>query len=783
MLGRFCFPKACKEAPHGKISQIPMRQVRINPELPEVNLAIARIEGDTLFPKICDAARRVAEMGLFFIRNLAGRIALSVNLVDLWNIRFITVINANTKNPDLLTSPGRYTNHIDSIWISPDQNNPGEAGTDERSFHMKWIRIIRNLSSLPFRTQTVTDEDGKTKLFPVKRVGRAFSVMGIDHPEKDDFDAGIDRLLDIIDQDTSFAPDKFENRQYHPHPTIHKMSGGDHPFQTYFDGSIIGMVVLSPDMCFIESNESFSQMTGYRKKELLTLKWDDLTHPDDVEKSRCEYSRLLKGEMDFSVNDKRIVRKDGLTIFVHIAMSAVKKASGELDCLVVNIEDVTERKKTLESIWHQANFDMLTGLPNRFMFIDRLKEEIKKSHRGGSFLALFFIDLDRFKEINDTLGHRLGDQLLIEAASRISHCIRNSDTASRFGGDEFTVILSQITDAQHIEEVAQKILEALSDPFTLEGVKEAVFISASIGITIYPTDGLDANKLLQNADQSMYAAKQAGRNRFAYFTSALQEKAQTRLLLLNELRAALALSEFSLYFQPILDFKSGKIVKAEALLRWHHPQRGLLCPPSFIAIAEESGLIREIGYFVFREAGKWAKRWSSIGPDGFQVSINLSPVQFESNGQFLEKCLNHFEAQGLSGKSLSIEISEKLLLNVDKNVAQRLLGFSRKGISVWIDDFGIGCSSLSYLLKFQVDYLKMDQSFIRDLGIDEKSLMIAETIILMAHKLGLQVVAEGVETLDQRNLLTSMDCDFGQGFLFSKPLPPPEFEDFLHQYL
>ena len=524
-------------------------------------------------------------------------------------------------------------------------------------------------------------------------------------------------------------------------------------------------------------------MTGYKKKELLGLKWDELTHPEDNEKSRCEYSRILKGEMDFSVNDKRIVKKDGLTIFVHIALRAVKKPSGELEYLVVKIEDVTERKKSQESIWHQANFDMLTGLPNRFMFIDRLKEEIKRSHRGGSFLALFFIDLDRFKEINDTLGHRLGDQLLIEAASRISHCIRKSDTASRFGGDEFTVILSQITDAQHIEEVAQKILEALSDPFTLEGVKEAVFISASIGITIFPTDGLDANKLLQNADQSMYAAKQAGRNCFAYFTSALQEKAQTRLLLLNELRAALALSEFSLYFQPILDFKTGKIVKAEALLRWHHPKRGLLCPPSFIAIAEESGLIREIGYFVFREAEKWAKRWSIIGPDGFQVSINLSPVQFESNGQFLEKWLNQFEAQGLSGKSLSIEISEKLLLNVDKNVAQRLLGFSRKGISVWIDDFGIGCSSLAYLLKFQVDYLKMDQSFIRDLGIDEKSLMIAEAIILMAHKLGLQVVAEGVETLDQRNLLTSMDCDFGQGFLFSKPLPPPEFEDFLHQYL
>lgn len=559
----------------------------------------------------------------------------------------------------------------------------------------------------------------------------------------------------------------------------------ENQFQTYFDNTLVGMAVLSPAAQFLEINNSFCQMTGYRKKALLDMKWDDLIHPEDHDQKHWrEFSRSLKEGINCMVKDKRLVRKNGEAIFVRIVMKAVKAVSGETDCSLVNIEDVTEKKKSQEAVWRQANFDMLTGLPNRFMFFDRLKEEIQKSQREGASLALFFIDLDRFKEVNDTLGHQMGDTLLIEAASRISHCIRKSDTASRFGGDEFTLILSRILNRHHIEEVARKILDALSAPFTLgEGKQRStIFISGSIGITVYPADGFDAKTLLENADQAMYVAKNGGRNRFAYFTPALQKEALARLDFLNELKDALVLSEFSLYFQPILDLKTGKIVKAEALLRWLHPRLGVLCPSEFITITEESGLICEIGSFVFREAGRWAKRWAEIAPENFQVSVNMSSVQFENNRQLVEeslKCLDNLE---LPGENLSIEITENLLLSIKESVTQKLLGFARKGISLSIDNFGTGCFTLSYLLKFHIDYLKIDESFIRNLENDGEKLAMIEATIMMAHTLGLKVIAKGVETSGQKDILSSIHCDYGQGFLFSKPLSPPEFELFLHQF-
>lgn len=787
MLDKVCFPRNCKKTPIHRVKQSSfIHQNQIDHAFSRVFHPIIQMEGEgKLVSMISNVAISLREIRVGFIRYLADRLGRPVNFPGFWNIPFINLIKNKIKNIYNSEGSGRYADHFAGIWLCSDQNIPEMAESGKTSLREQRTGSIKNLLqealAMHSPTKTIFDNVGESRFFPINRAEDHCAVIGIFHPEKEAFDSEIDQLLDEIPLNFPLAMGILERKQDQQHP-IREKHGGDHQFQTYFDSALMGMVILSPDRRFIEINDSFSQMTGYKKKELFALQWDDLTHPEDVEKSQSEYFSLLKGEIDFSVNDKRIVRKDGEIIFVHIATRAVRKPSGDADCLVVNIEDVTERKKSQESIWHQANFDMLTGLPNRFMFFDRLKEEIKKSHRGGSFLALFFIDLDRFKEINDTLGHRLGDQLLIEAASRIAHCIRTSDTASRFGGDEFAVILSQITDAQHIEEVAQKVLDSLSSPFTLEGVKEAVFISGSIGITIYPTDGLEAKTLLQNADQSMYMAKECGGNRFAYFTSALQEKAQARLLLLKELRGALALSEFSLYFQPIFNLKTGKIAKAEALLRWRHPQRGLLCPQSFITVAEETGLIREIGCFVFQEAGKWAKRWSAIRPDGFQVSINLSPAQFESNGQILENWLSHLEAQGISERSLSIEITEKLLGNVNSHVSQKLLGFSQKGISVWVDNFGSGCSSLSYLLKFQIDCLKIDQSFIRNIERDKECFMIAEASIMMAHKLGLHVVAEGVETLGQLTILMAMHCDFAQGFLFSKPLPPPEFENFLHQF-
>ncbi|MFA5372378.1 MAG: EAL domain-containing protein [Sideroxydans sp.] len=442
------------------------------------------------------------------------------------------------------------------------------------------------------------------------------------------------------------------------------------------------------------------------------------------------------------------------------------------------IRDITEQKASEELIWNQANFDSLTGLPNRRMFHDRLTQDIRKAHRAGLKIALLFIDLDKFKEVNDTLGHSLGDILLQEAARRISGCVREADTVARLGGDEFTVILTGLEDIGSIDRVAENILQNLAKPFQLEN--EIAYVSASIGITLYPDDAVGIEDMLKNADQAMYVAKNKGRNRFDYFTSSMQQAAQMRLQLTNELRSGLEASQFLLYYQPIVDVSSGRIIKAEALVRWQHPKRGLVSPALFIPLAEETGLIIEIGEWVFREAARQVKRWQALYNDKFQVSVNVSPVQFGCTaGCIGSEWLSYLQELDVPGQGMVIEITESLLLDADPEIARKLAEFRDAGLQTAIDDFGTGYSSLSYLKKFDIDYLKIDQSFVRDLATDHNDRALSEAIIVMAHKLGLKVIAEGVETEEQCNLLSVAGCDYGQGYLFSRPMPAEELEALL----
>jgi diguanylate cyclase (GGDEF)-like protein/PAS domain S-box-containing protein len=443
------------------------------------------------------------------------------------------------------------------------------------------------------------------------------------------------------------------------------------------------------------------------------------------------------------------------------------------------IRDITIKKESEKLIWRQANYDNVTGLPNRHMFHDRLDQEIKKAHRASHQMGLLFIDLDLFKEVNDTLGHDVGDMLLLETARRISSCIRESDTVARLGGDEFTVILSEIDDTKIIERVAQAILKIQAEPFQLR--EEIVYVSGSIGITIYPNDATDVDDLLKNADQAMYVAKGLGRNQSSYFTVSLQEAAQKRRRLTSDLRSALDTNQFMLHFQPIVDMATGHIRKAEALIRWKHPEHGFIHPIDFIPVAEETGLINEIGEWVFKEATRWAIRWRDQVAADFQVSLNVSPLQFLSDKLSSDIWKNYLQSVNLTGEHIVIEITEGLLLKAATNVMDKLLAFRDMGIQVAIDDFGTGYSSLSYLKKFDIDYLKIDRSFVENIETDPDNMALSEAIIVMAHKLGLKVVAEGIETEGQRKLLSSFGCDFAQGYLFSKPIPPDEFEKLLMQ--
>lgn len=443
----------------------------------------------------------------------------------------------------------------------------------------------------------------------------------------------------------------------------------------------------------------------------------------------------------------------------------------------------THRAKT--DTEHQAGHDALTLLPNRRLLMSRLNEGVLEALRSGNPLALLLIDLDGFKEVNDAFGHPAGDRLLVDAAARIRSCLRAADTVARFGGDEFVVILPDCGhDDVYIESTARDILGRLTEPFILTEpvllTQESADVSASIGIVRFPGDGDDANTLLKRADQAMYAAKQAGRKRFHFFTAALEEAAQKRRALIKDLRQAIPQNQLHVHYQPIVDLKTGAVRKAEALIRWQHPVRGFISPIEFIPLAESSGMIMEIGDWMFRHAARQAQLWRNEFDSKFQISVNKSPLQFKNPmTRQGEPWISHLATLGLHGDGICVEITEGLLLHAEDEVNETLLNFSRAGIQMAIDDFGTGYSSLAYLKKFDINYLKIDKVFVADLVKNYDNLILCETIISMAHNLGLQVVAEGVETTEQRGILYQLGCDYGQGYLFSKPVPPDEFKELL----
>lgn len=481
-----------------------------------------------------------------------------------------------------------------------------------------------------------------------------------------------------------------------------------------------------------------------------------------------------KGSLEFAITGLKGTRR---WMETH-AVPFVDKTNGQVVQLAVT-RDITQKKESEYLIWQQANFDALTGLPNRHMFHDRLQQAMKKAHRSGLPMALMFLDLDRFKEINDTLGHDMGDILLKEAAQRLNNCVRETDVVSRLGGDEFTVIISDLSDSSNVDHIAQNILRKLAEPFDLKN--EYAYVSASIGITLYPEDAATIEDLLKNADQAMYLAKNTSGNRFCYFTKSMQEAAQNRMRMTNDLRAALLdKTQFRVYYQPIVELATGNIHKAEALIRWQHPALGLVSPAEFIPIAEDTGMIVEIGNWVFNQAAQQVARWRANYAADFQISINKSPVQIYSAVKNHDSWCGRLKELDLPGQSIVVEITEGLLLEGNDTVNQHLLEFRDAGIQVALDDFGTGYSSLSYIKKFHIDYLKIDQSFIRTLRAGSDDMALCEAIVVMAHKLDMKVVAEGVETVEQRDLLLSMGCDYAQGFLFSKPVPADEFEKILN---
>lgn len=543
-----------------------------------------------------------------------------------------------------------------------------------------------------------------------------------------------------------------------------------------YQNSSEAMAVTDAHGAILTINPAFTQMTGYSLNEVINKNLVALSGEDQDYRHHQTIWHAINttGHWKGEVWDRR---KNGETFAEQLTINTIYDDHHTPYRRVALFSDITQKKQSEKLIWTQANIDPLTGLPNRRMFHDRLDQEIKKAHRSGLPVALIFLDLDRFKEVNDTLGHDMGDILLQDAAQRLQHCVRESDTVARLGGDEFTIILGELENTESVSRIIDDILKSLAEPFNLK--TKVAYLSASIGITLYPQDGTQSDILIKNADQAMYAAKHQGRNRYCYFTPSMQEAALARMEIASALRRALAADEFQLYYQPIVELSSGAIHKAEALLRWQHASRGMINPAEFIPIAEDIGMISDMGSWVFRLAAKQVSQWREQYYPHFQISINKSPVQFFAGNSHHAHWLEYLHQLKLPGSSIVVEITEGLLLDASNTVKDQLLAFRDAGIQVSLDDFGTGYSSLAYLKKFDIDYLKIDRSFVSNLNTNSSDLVLCEAIIVMAHKLGIKVIAEGIETELQRQLLLNAGCDYGQGFLFSRPVTATAFEALL----
>ncbi|WP_041766071.1 EAL domain-containing protein [Psychromonas ingrahamii] len=548
-----------------------------------------------------------------------------------------------------------------------------------------------------------------------------------------------------------------------------------------YQNSREAMTVTDSNGNIITTNPAFTEMTGYSADEI-TGKSHTFIVSKQQDKRVYQRMELALNSTGHWRGEVSCRHKNGENYMALLGINSIYNEDRSVHRRVAQFSDITERKKSEKIIWKQANFDNLTGLSNRQMFHDQLLHEKNKAQRRGLNVGLLFLDLDRFKAVNDTLGHNMGDQLLIDVAQRLRNCVRKRDLVSRFGGDEFTVIIGGLKNTQSVERVAQKILCELAEPFLLG--EQNVYITPSIGITFYPKDGEATEMLLKNADQAMYSAKEKGRNCYHYFTNSMQEQVERGGQLANDLRYALKKNQLELYYQPIVALGTGQIRKAEALIRWHHPELGMVSPAEFIPIAEETGTIVEIGDWVFRQAADQVAHWRREYQNDFQVSINKSPVQFREGGSDITSWLEHLLALGLPGQAVVIEITEGLLLDGSSRIViDKLLAFRDSGIEVSLDDFGTGYSSMSYLRKFHIDNLKIDQSFVRNLKVDSDDMILCEAIIIMAHKLGMQVIAEGIENEEQRRLLSAAGCDYGQGYLFAKPLPEKDFSCLLLRHI
>jgi diguanylate cyclase (GGDEF)-like protein/PAS domain S-box-containing protein len=531
----------------------------------------------------------------------------------------------------------------------------------------------------------------------------------------------------------------------------------------------------NPETPILYVNPAFERITGYGAGEVLGRSPRFLSGADHDQKGLIDVRESMRLGLEVETV-VRNYRKDGSLFWNELSVAPVRDAVGRLTHFVGIVDDVTEHKRYEEQLEHQANFDPLTDLANRNLLADRLQQSLVYADRSQRLVAVLLLDLDRFKIVNESLGHGQGDLLLQRVAERLTECVRAADTVARLGGDEFVIALAEVAEVGDVGLVVKNFQNALARPFTIAG--RELYVTASIGISLYPTDGQDGESLLRHADIAMYRAKEEGRNTFRFFSPEMNLRIMETLDLEADLRRALERDEFVLHYQPKVDLASGRITSCEALVRWQHPEKGMIPPGAFIPLAEETGLIVPLGDWVLHTACAQNRQWQQEGLPPISVATNLSARQFRET-DLVETVQRTLRETGLEPQYLSLEVTESLIMKDPAGAATTMRRFKELGIELSLDDFGTGYSSLNYLRSFPVDCLKIDRSFITDVTTDPSAAAVATSIVAIAHSLGLHAVAEGVETQEQLDFLRHCGCDSLQGYYFSRPVPPEAFASLL----
>lgn len=542
-----------------------------------------------------------------------------------------------------------------------------------------------------------------------------------------------------------------------------------------FDNTTEGILITDDKMQIIAVNEAYTKITGYNEQEAIG-KLSGFAKTGTYTSSFYQRMWDSISELGYWRGEYMDRRKNGVSYPKWVNISAVQNDQGTATNYVVIFSDISKIKESEDRLEHLSHHDPLTGLPNRLLLNERLERALIKAQHFNKVVAVVFLDLDRFKNVNDNLGHPIGDELLRLVTARLIKCVRNQDTVARIGGDEFVIVLENLRKVEDAAFSAKKILTVLADPFQLDG--HEVYVTTSIGISVAPENGVNASLLIKYADTAMYKAKELGRNTYKYYSQDLSATALERFELESQMRLALQRDEFEVYYQPLYSLQDNSIISAEALIRWNHPDMGFVPPDRFIPLAEECDLIQSIGKWVLNTACKDVVRWKSLGLPPIKMAVNLSARQI-SNVDLVDMVKHTLQETGMRGADLELEITETCIMQHALNALRNIEALRKLQVSFAIDDFGTGYSSMGYLKRFPVQKLKIDRSFIKEISQDADSQAIAKAIIVMSHSLQLQVVAEGVETAQQRDLLKGMDCDLVQGYYYSRPIPAADFEQLL----